>query len=147
MEKKFLRVSIGIFYRYIDNKPQIFLQRRNVEGALKNKLEFPGGKIEEFETPLDALIREMQEEVNVRVEPHEALFFKLSHHEYPETSVILHTYMIKKNVELENWYNLSDYESYKSEIPDANHVIFEDLMQFFGPDSKQFNDFSRVLWK
>jgi 8-oxo-dGTP diphosphatase len=47
----------------------IFAAKRSASMSLPNKWEFPGGKIEEGESPEEALHREMQEEFAVRIEP------------------------------------------------------------------------------
>ncbi len=44
-----------------------FLIARRSEGHLKGKWEFPGGKVEEDETPEEALEREIHEEFLVRI--------------------------------------------------------------------------------
>ncbi|WP_161878429.1 (deoxy)nucleoside triphosphate pyrophosphohydrolase [Alkalibacterium sp. MB6] len=51
----------------IKNK-QILCAQRGNEKALPNLWEFPGGKIEQDETPQEALIRELQEELKIEVE-------------------------------------------------------------------------------
>jgi|GEM_PF-6352106 len=69
-------VSIVLFYQFPN---LLWMQKRQTPGALQGKMEFPGGKIEisKNESPLDAAIREVQEEVGVSV-PKEALhFFKI----------------------------------------------------------------------
>ena len=55
----------------IDNG-KVFATQRGY-GDFKGGWEFPGGKVEENETPQDALKREIMEELNVTVEVHELL--------------------------------------------------------------------------
>jgi len=52
--------------------------------------EFPGGKVEPGETPEEALARELEEELAVRVEVG-PLFLSLEH-DYPDRRIILHTF-------------------------------------------------------
>lgn len=144
--KKFLLVSLGIFYKFVDGKPHVFLQKRDVEGALKGKWEFPGGKIEIGESPVDAVIRELKEEVNIDLKSEDVALFKMAQHEYPETNVILYSYVIKKSVELENWFPVDLNADFMNNVPEANHEIFKDLEKFFGNDETKFKNFETSLW-
>ena len=50
-----------------DAQGRILICRR--KGALEGLWEFPGGKIEEGETPFEAIIREIREELSAEIEP------------------------------------------------------------------------------
>jgi 8-oxo-dGTP diphosphatase len=54
--------------------------------------EFPGGKLAAGETPLQGLIRELQEELGIEVLAAQALL--QYRHEYPERSVELHIWRV-----------------------------------------------------
>lgn len=144
--KKFLLVSLGVFYKFVDGKPFIFLQERKEEGALNGKWEFPGGKIKMGESPVDAVIRELKEEVNIDVNSNEVALFKMVQFEYPETNVILYVYVINKKVEFKNWFPVSMEAEYLNNIPEANHEIFSDLERFFGKNEQKFKEFETSLW-
>ncbi len=57
---KKLRIAVGIIR---NENNEIFITRRAADAHMANKLEFPGGKIEMGETPEQAVVRELQEEV------------------------------------------------------------------------------------
>lgn len=57
--------------------------------------EFPGGKIEENETKIQALLRECQEELNVTLPVHERDFFMELCHEYPDFRVVVTFYLCR----------------------------------------------------
>lgn len=144
--KKLLKVSIGVFYRFERGKPFVFLQRRDEEGQFEGKLEFPGGKIEKGESPVDALVREIDEELGVKIKKEDATLFKLKPFEYPKSNVLLYTFVIKKNTNLKSWYALDDFASFREETFAANQEIFENLTTFFGKSEESFREFESVLW-
>jgi 8-oxo-dGTP diphosphatase len=50
------------------DKGKIFIARRKPGGDIGEKWEFPGGKVEDGENDIDALIREYREEFGIAVE-------------------------------------------------------------------------------
>ena len=65
---KTIRVAAAI----IMHEGKVFATQRGY-GEFKDGWEFPGGKIEDGETPQDALIREIKEELDTEVEVGELL--------------------------------------------------------------------------
>lgn len=59
-------IEVVAAYLEIDNKVLI-AKRTYGDGPAIGKWEFPGGKINEGETPEEALIREMKEEMDIEV--------------------------------------------------------------------------------
>lgn len=74
---KTVRVAAAIIRK--DN--QIFATRRGY-GTFRGGWEFPGGKIEEGETPQQALVREIREELNTQVRVGELV--DTVEYDYPE---------------------------------------------------------------
>ena len=60
--KKFVHVVIGIVQ---NSKRQVLVSKRKAESHLGDLLEFPGGKVEKTESPIEALHRELKEEINI----------------------------------------------------------------------------------
>lgn len=63
---KTVRVVAAIICDSVNEKNQIFATARGY-GDFKGQWEFPGGKIEEGETPQQALVREIKEELEVTI--------------------------------------------------------------------------------
>src|SRR5699024_4327239 len=74
---KTIKVAAAIIVH--DNK--IFATQRGY-GEFKDGWEFPGGKIEEVETPKEALVRAIKEELDTEIEVKE--FLEIVEYDYPE---------------------------------------------------------------
>lgn len=69
---KTVRVAAAVICDSIDEKTQIFATARGY-GEFKGQWEFPGGKIEVGETPQQALIREIKEELETNIKVGEVI--------------------------------------------------------------------------
>ncbi len=69
---KIVNVVAAIICDDYDKKTKIFATQRGY-GDYKDGWEFPGGKIEEGETPEQALVREIREELGAEIEVHDLL--------------------------------------------------------------------------
>ncbi len=87
----YIDVSAGIL---ADEDGRVLITEAVSEGPFQGMWEFPGGKLADGETAESALIRELQEELGI-----EALKFApfmLLEHDYPDRSVRLHFFEVKK---------------------------------------------------
>ena len=87
---KKLQIAVGIIR---NPQGEIFITQRAADAHMANKLEFPGGKIESDETPEQALIRELQEEVGITVTT-SSLFDKLEY-QFPDRHITLWFFLVE----------------------------------------------------
>lgn len=86
-----MKKTIHVVGAIIENEQQeIFCALRNPRMILANYWEFPGGKIEQGETPEQALYREILEEFNCMIQVGKQVAVTL--HEYEQFFVHLETY-------------------------------------------------------
>ncbi len=86
--QKHIRVAAAI----IRQGPLFLAAQRPLDGPYGGQWEFPGGKLETGESPQDALIRELKEELNI-VPLDLRHVFDLDH-VYPEFKVTLHVFVV-----------------------------------------------------
>ncbi|MED4698492.1 (deoxy)nucleoside triphosphate pyrophosphohydrolase [Lysinibacillus capsici] len=86
-----MKKTIHVVGAIIENEQQeIFCALRNPQMILANYWEFPGGKIEQGETPKQALSREILEEFNCTIQVGKQV--AVTPHEYEQFFVHLETY-------------------------------------------------------
>jgi 8-oxo-dGTP diphosphatase len=72
---------------------RVLVARRSSESHLGGLWEFPGGKIEDGETPEAALERELREEMQLEAGETEPLTVYV--HSYPDRTVRLHAFLVR----------------------------------------------------
>ncbi len=80
----------------IDADKRVLIARRPEGKPLAGLWEFPGGKLEEGETPEDALIRELHEELSVRVTKPCLAPLTFSTYDYPEFHILLALFICRR---------------------------------------------------
>ena len=89
MKMKTINVVAAIIRRQQDDTIELFATQRGY-GDFVGGWEFPGGKIEPDETPEQALIREIQEELNVTVRV--GRLADIVEYDYPAFHLTMHCY-------------------------------------------------------
>lgn len=72
---------------------KVFIAQRADNQAMAGMWEFPGGKVERGEKPEETVVRELYEELNMKVEVIKNL--KPVVHHYKEFEIVLHPFIIK----------------------------------------------------
>ena len=86
-----VNVAVGVL---IDDAGRVLVTRRAPEAHQGGLWEFPGGKVEANETLLEALARELREELGVRVETTEPLM--ALEHDYGDKQVRLDVHRVTR---------------------------------------------------
>ncbi|EGD29171.1 mutator MutT protein [Streptococcus sanguinis SK72] len=96
-----LNKIIHVVAAAIEKDGEIFCAQRPENKSLGGLWEFPGGKLEPGETPEEALVREIQEELNSTIEI--LSYINEASYDYDFGTVIMKTYhakLISGNLEL-----------------------------------------------
>ncbi len=141
---KTLLISIGIIINtFSKDHIELYLQKRSEEGPLDGFLEFPGGKFDVAEGPVDCLKRELQEEINIDISTVIYKPFQTISHTYPDRKVLLHFFLVDGR-ELSLDYTRIDFDNYPQflhKIPEANIKIMENLREYIQSPNIEY------LWK
>jgi 8-oxo-dGTP diphosphatase len=122
-----VNVSVAII---TDSAQRFLITRRALNISHGGFWEIPGGKIEPEETPYEAILREVYEEVGLNIQA--ADFLGEVKHTYPEKNVCLHVFKVHQytgnatcndgQLDL-RWVSreaLTDFQ-----FPEANHAVMQ----------------------
>jgi 8-oxo-dGTP diphosphatase len=123
-----IQVAVGII---INNDNQILIAKRGSHQHQGDKWEFPGGKVEEGETPQEALYRELKEEIGIEIQLSYYLFE--IKHKYEDRKVVIDVFEVRewqgevvgREGQPLRWVKKPDLEQY--EFPKANAKILSKL--------------------
>ena len=84
-----MQVVVGII---INSQQEIFIAKRPPDKYKGGLWEFPGGKVEAHETVLQALQRELKEEIDINVLAAEP--WLITHYDYGDRFVVLNVWLV-----------------------------------------------------
>ncbi len=130
----------------IQKDGRLLITQRAPAGLLGGLWEFPGGKMKKGESAIEALRREIKEEVNVQIKIDEHL--TRVKHAYSHFEIVMEVFLatyLSGAIKLRGavdyrWISLSDIDRYP--FPAANHKFFPLLRErlFSNPQNSSFAD-------
>lgn len=134
MTKRLLLVVAAAIF---DEDGRILLAQRPAGKSMAGLWEFPGGKVETGETPRAALVRELQEELQIMVDESTLESLNFASFDYPEFHLLMPLFKVSDwegdPVALEGqsleWVRPSDLAKYPA--PPADIPLFADLAERF----------------
>lgn len=130
MDKKIVKVAAGIIRNEFG---QIYLTQRLEGQDFAQALEFPGGKVDQGETPEQALKRELEEEIGIHVIS--AVIFEQFSFEYPTKIIEFWFYLVEEWVgepfgrEGQDGFWIAQNELDAGQFPPANAKLIERLIK------------------
>lgn len=80
----------------IDCDGRVLIAQRCSTGTMAGLWEFPGGKVEKDESPEQALVRELREELGIAVQEECLAPFSFASHAYPDFHLIMPLYVCRR---------------------------------------------------
>ena len=115
---KYIRVVAAVIEDNKDGKKKIFATARGY-GDYKGWWEFPGGKIEDGETPQEALVREIREELTATIKVKDLI--QTVEYDYPDFHLSMDCFwaetiegsLVLKEAEASRWLSLDELDTVK----------------------------------
>lgn len=121
----------------VDRDDRVLLARRPRGKAMAGLWEFPGGKFEPGETPEEALLRELEEELAVRTEASCLAPLSFASHAYDDFHLLMPLYICRKfegipvsrEGQALKWVRAADLRAYPMPAADEPLIpVLQDLL-------------------
>jgi 8-oxo-dGTP diphosphatase len=91
-----MKIVLVVAAALVDSDGRVLIAQRPDGKQLAGQWEFPGGKVEDGETPENALIRELQEELGITVRQACLAPFVFASHTYETFHLLMPLYLIRR---------------------------------------------------
>ncbi len=90
MENESIVPRLLVVAGLVVNGQRVLLTQRRADQSLALQWELPGGKVEPGESPVEALARELREEIGARVQV--GVIWEVLYHRYPDFELVMLVY-------------------------------------------------------
>lgn len=136
-EKNTRPVVVVVAAALVRSDGRLLLAQRPHGRPMEGLWELPGGKIEPGETPEEALVREVREELYIGLDRDDLKPFAFASHGYPSFHLLMPVFMVRRwqgsvqsreNQSLA-WVTRDTIDNYPA--PDADYPLFEKLKDWW----------------
>jgi len=125
---EYIQVVAALIWKQPDREQFLIAQRQKGK-HLEDYWEFPGGKLESYESPWQGLQRELAEEINIQMI--KALPFMQVYYRYPDRNILLDTWSVEeyqgeitsREQQAIRWVDLNQVDNFR--FPPADIPILE----------------------
>ena len=142
-DKGLWHIHVGVWI--MNEKGELLFQQRSMEKKINpGKWTWTGGHVDSGETPLEAIQREVLEEIGVKIPLENFKLIKTTKEEIyiPKYDVInrhfIYSYFAKVN------YKLEDYSMQKEEVIDLKYISIEEMEKAYNNKDEKY---SFIKWK
>ena len=109
--------SIEVAACYVEWEFKILLLLRQDHKPQGNTWCLPGGKLDKGNSPLEAVLRETQEETQIKLAQDNVTFYKSFYVQYPDLQFIYHLFHSRLREKLEVKISLGEHKKYQWATP------------------------------
>lgn len=132
--------QVAVVILTVGNK--VYVQPRREKGLLEGLLEFPGGKINDRESPKGAAVRELAEETGLQTAPSRLQLVSVQKYDYGDRNLNLHFFLCGLGSMPDKgpgrWISITELSA--DQVPAANRDILKWLKNELGHQTVQESD-------